>query len=71
MDWVKVKNNKLNKTFTIKKVKTVFHHMGPYKLAGPDGIKPVVMKHFGPRAQTFIRQFIPQDIFLLNFTNLG
>ena len=24
--------------------------MGSYKLAGPDGIKPVVMKHFGPRA---------------------
>ena len=50
MDWVEVKNNKLNKTFTIKKVKTAFRHMGSYKLAGPDGIKPVVMKHFGPRA---------------------
>ena len=24
--------------------------MGSFKLAGPDGIKPIVMKHFGPIA---------------------
>ena len=50
MDWSKVKNNRLDKTFTIKKVKAAFRHMGSFKLAGPDGIKPIVMKHFGPRA---------------------
>ena len=50
MDWSKVKNYRLDKTFTIKKVKAAFRHMGSFKLAGPDGIKPIVMKHFGPRA---------------------
>ena len=50
MDWNVVKNNRLNKTFTIKKVKAAFTHMGSYKLAGPDGVKPIVMKNFGPRA---------------------
>ena len=25
-------------------------HMGSFKLAGTDGIKPIVMKHFGPKA---------------------
>ena len=50
MDWIVVKNNRLNKTFTIKKVKAAFAHMGSYKSAGPDGFKPIVMKHFGPRA---------------------
>ena len=51
MDWSKVKNNRLDKTFTIKKVKAAFRHMGSFKSAGPDCIKPIVMKHFGPRAK--------------------
>ena len=50
MAFTKVKNAKLDKTFTIKKVKAVFHHMGSFKSAGPDGLKPIVMKHFGPKA---------------------
>ena len=50
MDWSKVKNNRLDKTFTIKKVKAAFCHMGSFKLAGLDGIKPIVMKHFIPKA---------------------
>ena len=50
MDCTTVKNARLNKTFTIKKVKAAFHYMGSFKLAGPDGIKPIVMKHFGPKA---------------------
>ena len=50
MDWIVVKNNRLNKTFTIKKVKAAFTHMGSYKSAGPDGFKPIMMKHFGPKA---------------------
>ena len=50
MDWNTVKNSQLNKTFTMKKVKAVFAHMGSYKSAGPDGFKPIVMKHFGPVA---------------------
>ena len=45
-----IKNNRLNKTFTIKKVKAAFAHMGSFKLAGPDGIKPIRMKKIGPRA---------------------
>ena len=49
MDWSIVKNNRLDKTFTIKKVRAAFH-MGSFKLAGPDGINPIVIKHFGPRA---------------------
>ena len=40
----------LDKMFTIKKVKAAFAHMGSYKSAGPDGFKPIVMKHFGPIA---------------------
>ena len=50
MDWNIIKNNQLDKTFTIKKVKAAFSHMGSFKLAGPDGIKPIVMKIVGPRA---------------------
>ena len=50
MDWNTVKYNLLNKTFTMKKVKAAFAHMGSYKSAGPDGFKPIVMKHFGPIA---------------------
>ena len=34
----------------IKKVKAAFRHMGSYKSAGPDGFKPIVMKHFGNQA---------------------
>ena len=62
MDWIAVKNNWLNKTFSIKKVKAAFRHMGSYKSAGPDGIKLVVMKHFGPRAlfRKFRVVFIPK-----------
>ena len=44
------KNNRLDKTFTVKKVKSAFAHMGSYKSAGPDGFKPIIMKHFGPKA---------------------
>ena len=50
MDFIKVKNARLDKTFTIKKVKAVFHHMGSITSSGPDGLKPIVMKHFGPKA---------------------
>ena len=50
MDCSVIKNSRLDKTFTIKKVKAAFRHMGAFKSAGPDGIKPIVMKHFGPRA---------------------
>ena len=48
MDCTMVKNARLDKTFTIKKVKAAFRHMGSFKLAGPDGIKPIVMKLFWP-----------------------
>ena len=44
MDWSKVKNNRLDKTFTITKVKAAFRHMGSFKSAGPDGIKLIVIK---------------------------
>ena len=48
--WTGLKlKTRLDKTFTIKKVKAAFHHMGSFKLGGPDGIRPIVMKHFGPR----------------------
>ena len=50
MDFIIVKNARLDKTFTIKKVRAVFRHMGSFKSAGPDGLKPIVMKHFGPKA---------------------
>ena len=50
MIWKTVKNNRLDKTFTVKKVKAVFAYMGSYKSAGPDGYKPIIMKHFGPKA---------------------
>ena len=50
MEWQRVKNNKLDNTFTIKKIKAAFNRMGSYKGAGPDGIKPIVMKNFGPIA---------------------
>ena len=55
MDWSKIKiNSRLDNTFTIKKVRAAFRHMGSFKLAGPDGIKPIVMKHFGPIALGYI-----------------
>ena len=50
MEWSTVRNNKLDNTFTIKKIKNAFHRMGSYKGAGPDGLKPIVMKNFGPIA---------------------
>ena len=50
LEWHRVKNNKHDNTFTIKKVKAAFNWMGSYKGAGPDGIKPIVMKFFGPIA---------------------
>ena len=50
LEWVKVRNNKLGNTFTIKKIKNAFHRMGSFKGAGPDGLKPIVMKNFGPIA---------------------
>ena len=50
MVWKTVKNNRLDRTFTVKKVKSAFTHMGSYKSAGPDGFKPIIIKHFGPIA---------------------
>ena len=50
LEWAKVRNNKLDNTFTIKKIKNAFHRMGSFKGAGPDGLKPIVMKNFGPIA---------------------
>ena len=50
MAWKTVKNNRLDKTFTVKKVKAAFAYMGSYKSAGPNGYKPIIMKHFGPKA---------------------
>ena len=43
MVWKTVKNNRLDKTFTVKKVKAAFAYMGSYKSAGPDGYKPIIM----------------------------
>ena len=48
MDWIVVKNSRLDKTFTIKKVKAAFAHMGSYKSAGPNSFKPIVMNFFWP-----------------------
>ena len=31
-------------------MKAAFSHMGSFKSAGPDGLKPIVMNFFGPRA---------------------
>ena len=50
MDWSIIKNSRLDNTFTIKKVRAAFCHMGSFKSADPDGIKQIVMKHFGPIA---------------------
>ena len=50
MAWKTVKNSRLDKTFTVKKIKAAFAYMGSYKSAGPDGYKPIIMKHFGPKA---------------------
>ena len=50
LEWVNVRNNKLYNTFTIKNIKNAFHRMGSFKGAGPDGLKPIVMKNFGPIA---------------------
>ena len=50
MVWSMVRNNKLDNTFTIKKIKNAFQMMGSFKGAGPDGLKPIVMKNFGPIA---------------------
>ena len=55
MDWIVIKNSRLDNTFTIKKVKAAFAHMGSYKSAGPNGLKPIVMKHVGPIALLSIR----------------
>ena len=54
LQWHRVKNNKLDNTFTIRKIKAAFNQMGSYKGAGPNGIKPIVMKNFGPIAQRCI-----------------
>ena len=50
LEWQRVKNKNLDNTFTIKKIKNAFNRMGSFKGAGPDGIKPIVMKNFGPIA---------------------
>ena len=49
-NFLSVKNSRLDTTFTIKKVKAVFRSMGSMKSTGPDGLRPIVMKHFGPVA---------------------
>ena len=75
LEWVKVRNNKLDNIFTIKKIKNAFHRMGSFKGAGPDGLKPIVMKNFGPialRCISFVlKLFTPLVIFLWTFANLG
>ena len=75
LEWVKVRNNKLDNTFTIKKIKNAFHRMGSFKGAGPDGLKPIVMKNFGPIAlwciALFLKLFIPLVIFLWISANQG
>ena len=65
MEWSgkTVKNNRLDRTFTVKKVKSAFAHMGSYKSAGPDGFKPIIMKHFGPKALTCINNIFQANIF--------
>ena len=73
MVWKTVKNNRLDRTFTVKKVKSAFAHMGSYKSAGPDGFKPIIMKisvqkHLRALI-TFFKLFIQLDIFQLNFVN--
>ena len=71
MDWIVVKNSRLNKTFTIK-VKAAFAHMGSYKSAGQDGFKPIVMNIFAPIALgciIFFKQFIQLGTFQLSFAN--
>ena len=35
---------------TVEKVKLAIHSFGNLKAAGPDGLKPIVLKHFGPHA---------------------
>ena len=74
MVWKTVKNSRLDRTFTVKKVKSAFAHMGSYKSAGPNGFKTIVMKHFGPKAlgciNNLFKQFIQLDTFQLNFVNL-
>ena len=57
MDWIVIKNSRLDKTFTIKKVKAAFAHMGSYKSAGPNSFKPIVMKICGPIALGCITNF--------------
>ena len=63
MEWNTVQNSRLNKTFTMKKVKAAFAHMGSYKSAGPDGFKPIMMKHFGPIALGCITNLFSSDLF--------
>ena len=67
MDWNVIKNNRLDKTFTIKKVKAAFSHMGSFKSASPDGIKPIVMKIFGPRELGCITNMLSSN--LLNWVH--
>ncbi|CAB4038284.1 Hypothetical predicted protein [Paramuricea clavata] len=38
----------LNFLFTDAKVSKAFKSFGPYKAAGPDGIKPIMLQHVGP-----------------------
>ena len=40
-------------------MKAAFSHMGSFKSAGPNGIKPIVMKNFGPRALGCITNICP------------
>ena len=69
MVWSKVRNNKLDNTFTIKKIKNAFQRMGSFKGAGPDGLKPIVMKNFGPIALRCI-SFIFKAIYSTGYTPL-
>ena len=45
-----VRNSKLDKTFTEFKVLKAFCSFGNFKCAGPDGLKPIVLKSMGQKA---------------------
>ena len=46
INYSSVKNSRLDTTFNMKKVGAAFHSMGSMKSAGPDSLKPIVMKIF-------------------------
>ena len=52
LDFTKVKNAKLDKNLQVKGCVSV--HMGSFKSVDPDGLKPIVRKHFGPKTKRCI-----------------